>query len=100
MLTCTLELNSAILNSEIFLVRVIAQLSRDGTQLAVAGPVVTGTTFTYTAQLNSFQRSDFGNYTCTVTIKPQPSSTYLTGTDVLSDTLIIKAGKVFSEFFQ
>ena len=100
MLTCTLELNSAILNSEIFLVRVIAQLSRDETQLAVAGPVVTGTTFTYTAQLNSFQRSDFGNYTCTVTIKPQPSSTYLTGTDVLSDTLIIKAGKVFSEFFQ
>ena len=92
-LTCTVELNSAILGSEIFLLTVNAQLSKDGTPLALDGPRVSDTTVTYTAQLNSFQRSDFGNYTCTATVRPQPSSTYLTGTDTLSDTLSIKAGK-------
>ena len=92
-LTCTVELNPEILGSEIFLLAVNAQLSRDGTQLALTGPTVTGTTFTYAFQLNSFQRSDFGNYTCTATIRPQPTSAYLTGDDILSATLNIKPGK-------
>ena len=92
-LTYTVELNSTILGSEIFLLIVNAQLTKDGTPLAVDGPRVSDTIITYTAQLNSFQRSDFGNYTCTATIRPQPSSTYLTGTDTLSDTLTLKAGK-------
>ena len=87
-----MELNSAILGSEIFLLVVDAQLSRDGTPLALTGPIVTGTTFTYSTQLNSFGRSDFGNYTCRATVRPQPTSTYLIGVDVLSDTLSIKAG--------
>ena len=71
----------------------MTQLSRDGTQLAVAGPIVTGTTFTYTAQLNSFGKSDFGNYTCTATVRPYPTSTYILGVDTLSDMLNIIAGK-------
>ena len=91
-LTCTVELNSAIVNSEIFLLVVDAQLSRDGTPLALTGPTVTGTTVTYATQLNSFGRSDSGNYTCTATVRPQPSSTYLTGNEILSDTISIKAG--------
>ena len=93
MLICTVELNSAILGSEIFLLTVNAQLSKDGTPLALDEPRVRDTAITYTAQLNSFQKSDFGNYTCTATIRLQPSSTYLIGTDTLSDTLTIKAGK-------
>ena len=93
MLTYTVELNSAILGSEIFLLTVDAQLSKDGTLLALDRPRVSDTIVTYTAQLNSFQRSDFGNYTCKATITPQPSSIYLTGIDTLSDTLSIKAGK-------
>ena len=90
-LTCTVELHSTVLGSEIFLLTVDAQLSRDGIPLTLAGPIVTGTTFTYTIQLNSFGRSDSGNYTCTATIRPHPTSTYLTGTEVLSDTIIFKA---------
>ena len=86
-------MNSAILASEIFLVRVTAQLSRNGNPLALTGPNVSDTTFAYTAQLNSFQRSDFGDYTFTATISPQPSSAYITGNNTLSDTLSIKAGK-------
>ena len=92
MLTCTVELNSAILGSEISLLMVNVQLSKDGTELALAGPRVSDTIFNYTAQLNSFGRSDFGNYTCTATIRPEPSSTYITGIDTLSDTINIKAG--------
>ena len=92
MLTCVVELNSAILGSEIFHLTVNAQLSKDGTRLALTGPIVTGTTFTFTTELNSFQRSDFGNYTCTATIRPQSTSVYLTGIDVLSETLNIEPG--------
>ena len=91
-LTCTLELNSAIVASEIFLLMVDAQLSRDGTQLALTGPTVTGTTITYTTHLNSFGRSDSGNYTCRATIRPQPTLTYLIGSETLSTTVNIKAG--------
>ncbi len=89
-----MTLNSVIFSSEIFLVTVDAQLLRDidGTQLALTGPVVTGTTFTYTTLLKSLQKSDIGSYTCTATIRPHPSSTYLTGVDVLSDILSINAG--------
>ena len=85
-------LNSAVLNSEIFLVTVDAQLSMDGNQLDLTGPIVTGTIFTYTALLKSFQESDFGSYTCTATIRPHTFVTYLTGVDVLSDSLSINAG--------
>jgi hypothetical protein len=88
------ELNSAILGFEISLLMVSAQVSKDdGTLLALTDPIVTGSTFTYTTQLKSFERNNFGNYTCIATIRPRPTSTYLTGTTVLSDTLIIGAGK-------
>ena len=90
-LTCTVELNSVILVSEIFLLTVNAQLSSDGTLLALTSPIVTaGTVFIYTTRLNSFQKSNFGNYTCTATVTPQQTSTYLVGVDVSSDMLNIK----------
>ena len=92
-LTCAVELHPAVLDSEIFLLMVDTQLSRNGFPLPLTGPTVTGTIFTYTTLLDSFQKSDFGNYTCTTTIRPHPSSTYLTGIDVLSNTLNIKPGK-------
>ena len=47
-LTCTLELNSAIVASEIFLLMVDTQLSRDGTPMTLTGPTIRDTTFTYT----------------------------------------------------
>ena len=69
-----------------------AQLSRDGTTLALTGPTVAGTTFTYTIQLDSFGRNDSGNYTCTATVRPQPTSTYLTGSGVLSNVTRVTTG--------
>ena len=74
------------MESDLSVLMVDAQLSRDGTPLTLTGPTVAGTTFTYTIQLNSFGRSDSGNYTCTATVRPQPPSTFLTESGEQSDT--------------
>ena len=92
-LICTVQLTSVIQSSEIFSLTVHAQLSRDGTPLALSGLTVTGTTFTYTRQFKSFGRTDSGNYTCKATIRPQSTLTYLTGNETLeSDSISIRAG--------
>ena len=94
-LTCAVELNSAIQSSEISLLTIEVQLSRNGTPLTLNGPTVSGTTYTYTRWFESFGRSDSGNYTCTATIQPQQTSTYLTGDETLqSESISIKAGIV------
>ena len=92
-LTCTLVLNSAIVVSDLSLLMVDAQLSRDRTPLTLSGRTMTGIVYTYTTQLNSFGRSDSGNYTCTATVRPQPTSVYLTGNETVSSIISIKAGK-------
>ena len=97
-LTCILELNSVIEAFEIFSLMVDVQLSRDGTPLTLTGPTLTGTAITYTTQLNSFGRSDSGNYTCTATVRPEPSLIYVTGSETLSDTVYIKAGILWYDY--
>ena len=92
-LTCTLVFDLVIVASDLSLIMVDAQLSRDGTPLTLTDPTVTGTTFIYTTQFNSFGRTDSGDYTCTATIAPQPSAIYLTGNEsVQSNTINIRAG--------
>ena len=85
-LMCTVELNSAILESELSLLMVDAQLSRDGTPLILTGPSVTGTTYIFTATVISFSESDVGNYICRATVSPHPSSQHLTGTGQLQSS--------------
>ena len=94
-LTCTLVLNPAIVGSENALLTVNAQLSRDGTPLALTGLSVTGTTFTYTTMVNSFGMSDSGHYTCNATVRPLSTSLYLTGMEMISSEIInVIAGKI------
>ena len=97
-LTCTLMLNLAIVASDISLLMVDAMLSRDGTPLTLTGPTVTGTTFTYTTQINSFGRIDSGNYICTATVRPKPTQmyniVYHAGNKMLSSVINIRAGKI------
>ena len=50
-----------------------------GTTRDLTGPVVSGTTFIYTIQLNSFGRRDSGIYVCVANVTVQQPSTYLTG---------------------
>ena len=90
---CTVELNSAIVESDLSLLMMDVQLSRDGTPLTLlTDSIVTGTTFTYTTQLNSFGRCDSGNYTCTATVEPRPTSTYLTRSIMVTANISITAG--------
>ena len=75
-LICSVKLSPLVVESDLSVLLVDAQLSRDGTPLALTGnPVVAGTIFTYTMQLDSFGKSDSGNYTCTATVRS--NSTYL-----------------------
>ena len=67
------------MESEVSLLLVDAELSRDGTPLNLTGPTIAGVTLSYGAAVSSFSDSDVGNYTCTATVTPQPFSTYLTG---------------------
>ena len=97
MVTCTVELGPAVVDSELSLLMVDTKLSRDGSPLSLTVPTITGTTLAYTIQFNSFERSDSGNYTCTATVTPQPSSTYLTGSGEMSGTARITTGTNSSE---
>ena len=96
-LTCTLGINSAIVASDLSLLMVEVQLSRNGILLddPTLSPI-TGTTFVYTSRLSSFRITDVGNYTCNATIRPVSSSTYITGNEILeSDTIQITTGETF-----
>ena len=58
------------------------------------------TTYTSTAIVSSFGRYQSGDYTCTATVRPNLTSTYLTGSGVLSNTTSIVACKFqFLMFF-
>ena len=95
-LNCALVLNSAILESDLSLLNVSVQLTHpNGTRISLSSSV-TGTTFTYTTTVNSFERSDSGNYTCTANIERQSTATYLIGIDnsmLPSDELEVTTGK-------
>ena len=94
--TCTVELNSAILVSEVSMLLVSAQLSHpNGTMLSLSNST-TGITFTYTAQLNSFQRNDSGNYSCSATIEPQQTATFVSGSDSVTRTAEITIGMLYN----
>ena len=78
-MTCTVELGPAVMESELSLLMVSAQVSRDGTPLNLTSQSVTGTTHIYRVAVISFSESDIGNYSCIATITRQSSSIYLTG---------------------
>ena len=85
-LICTVELSPAVSQSDLSLLMVDAQLSRGGTPLALTGPTVTGTIFTYTIQLDSFSACDSGNYICTVTVSLVSPTSFITGNATLSNS--------------
>ena len=83
-LTCSVQMNQNVLVSDLSLLVVNAQLiSPDGIILNLSSPIIVGTTFTYTAQVNSFDDNDVGIYTCTATLTSQSTSTFLVGIDQL-----------------
>ena len=86
---CTVELGPGVMESELSLLMVDVQLSRDGIIMRnLSNPMIFSTTLTYTTVLNPFFRSDSGNYTCVATIRPKPFAVYLYGTGKLSSNQI------------
>ena len=83
------------MDSDLSLLMVDVQLSRDGAPLTPTNSTVALPTFIilYTQELDSFERSDSGNYTCTAVIRPQPTLAYLTESDLLSNTITITSGE-------
>ena len=90
--TCTVVLGPAVSQSDLSLLMVDAQLSRDGTPLALTGPTVTGTTFIYTVQLDSFEMSDVGDYSCTATVSLVSNSTFISGSGTANGRSTISIG--------
>ena len=86
-----------VLRSDVSLV-VNASLDRpDGSILLLSNPILSGTIYSFDTQVNLFGGSDVGNYTCTATIRSQPSSftaSYFTGIGQLkSNPIEIVIGK-------
>ena len=89
-----MELSPAVRESDLTLLTVDVQLLRDGIPMTLTGLTVTGTTFIYSTQFNSFDRIDSGNYTCVATVRPQPmASAYIvTSESIQSPVFVIIAG--------
>ena len=94
-INCTVELDSAVLESDLPLLNVSAWISRNGTVLMQTSQSVVGTTFNFGATVDFFGVMDNGNYICTATVTPLSSSQFLTGMGQwTSSPLNIAVGKL------
>ena len=62
--------------------------------LTATTPSVSGSTYSSMATISSFGRTDSGVYTCTVTVSPSPSNSFLSGGGSLSATLRVTTGEI------
>ena len=93
--TCSVQMNQTILTSELSLLMMnVSLIKPDGSSLDIYNPVISGKTYSFTTRVISFGDTDFGNYTCTVTVRPQSSSTFLIGMSKLeSNPIEVLIGK-------
>ena len=93
MVTCAVELSAVVMESELSLLTVTAQLTGGGNTLTPSGPTISGSTLTYSFTLGPLLRTHSDNYTCTTTIGP--ASTFLTAAEIgqLSNIIAITTGK-------
>ena len=97
--TCTVELGPGLVDSDLSLIEVDAQLYRDGAPLALSGPtVVTDTTLTYSTQLDLSVRNNFENYTCTATLRPRDELAYINGSTNVSKLNVVSTGMIAQHF--
>ena len=82
-----LDPTATVMKSEFTLLDQVVdvELSRNATDnnIVLRNPILSGTTLTYSTVMNSFLRSDSGNYSCMVTIRRPASSVYIYGTGKL-----------------
>ena len=88
-LICTVELDS---ETNLSMLMVDVQLSRDGTPLTLTDQSQNGTTFTYTIQLDSFGRNDSGDYNCNASVRSQTFTTYLENSLIIMNNIKVSTG--------
>ena len=77
---CTVKLSPLVTESEVSLITVSARLIHNGTrELLPTMSARQGTTYTFSALIQSFQRIDNGEYVCTATVSPHSSSQLIIG---------------------
>ena len=95
--TCTVELGPCLVDSDLSLIEVDAQLYRDGAPLSLSGPtVVTDTTLTYSTQLDLSVRNNSENYTCMATVRPRDESAYINESTNVSN--VVSTGMIAQHF--
>lgn len=97
-ITCIVKMG-ALVESDLQLLNVRVNMSiRDmsATMDLSESVLINGTTLTYTMAYVSFNRNDSGNYRCTATARPHPSSVFINSSDASSDVLRITTGMAAS----
>ena len=92
-LLCTVEFDPAVVGTNLSLLMVDVQLSRDGTTLALTGQTMTGTRFTYSSRITSFKMNNVGDYICTATVSLRSAQTYITGNATITGRATFEIGK-------
>jgi hypothetical protein len=64
-----------------------------GRTLTTTTPSVSGSTYSSMATISSFGRNQSGVYTCTATVSPSPSNSFLSGGGSRSETLRVTTGE-------
>ena len=96
--TCTVELGPCLVDSDLSLIEVDAQLYRDGAPLALSGPTeVTDTTLTYSTQLIDLSvTNNSESYTCMATVRPRDESAYINASTNVSN--VVSTGMIARHF--
>lgn len=90
-LTCIVEMGTLqLVESDWQLFDLEVTLSRDDSEVIF----INSTNLAYIHQIVSFNRNDSGNYSCTTTARPQPSSVFINGSNAVSDVLKVTTGEV------
>ena len=90
-LTCMADLDPAI--GDIPVIVNIELRDPAGSPLATTAPSVSGFTYTTSATISSFGRSDSGVYTCTAGVSPSPSNPFLSSSSLRSETFRVTTGE-------
>ena len=75
----TIEFDPIVVGTNLSLLMVDAQLSRDGTMMTLTGPNTPGARFIFSSQITSFEMCNVGDYICTATVSLSSAQIYISG---------------------
>ena len=90
-LTCMADLDPAI---DVPVIVNIELSDPAGIPLTATAPSVSGSTYSRMATVSSFGRNDSGLYTCSATISPSSSNSFISDSSSQSETLRVTVGEI------